>query len=161
MCVLFFFKPIRELISPRPWATSRQSRLYWRIKSHTPFFKSYGASQEVTPSHHPPPLPIKKSYEWKVTHQLTPAQFLSLVCAPLRTSSSFSRQGLLKGAWLHFQLGATGGAFPPVGWAGNEGCAHSARCISIPYQGGEENYLFLRPLSLSLTPLVALQWPFS
>lgn len=78
------------------------------IKSDTLFLSSSGASQDVTPhsqkpwmntcTHKPPPLP----------HRSCSSSFPA--------SPFFTLWGLLKGAWLHFQLGATQGSFPQGGW---------------------------------------------
>lgn len=103
------------------------------IKSDTPFLSSSGASQDVTPhsqkpwmntcTHKPPPLPPHS------------------VSSSFPASPFFTLWGLLKGAWLHSQLGATQGSFPRGGW-------QEMKAVHIvpdafqhyTYVGGRENY---------------------
>lgn len=60
---------------------------------------------------------------------------------PLFFSPSLTLLGLLEGAWLHFQSGATRGSVPWGRLAGNEGSAHCALCFQhYTSAGGRENY---------------------
>lgn len=91
-----------------------------------------GASQDVTPPPAPHPTsPPQKTWMNTCTH--TPPNHT--ISSPFPASPSCpTLWGLLKGAWLHFQLGATWGStdaatppHPPGMLAGNEG---GARCFS-------------------------------
>lgn len=121
-----------SLIWDLPWWGTRFNL---EIKSDTPFLSSSGgASQDVTPPH------SQKPWMNTCTHKPPPLPPPS-ISSSFPASPFFTLWGLLKGAWLHFQLGATQGSFPQGGW-------QEMKAVHIvpdafqhyTYVGGRENY---------------------
>lgn len=62
------------------------------------------------------PPPTLKSHEWTLAHKPPHPSLLTVSLLLFPLSPLFTLWGLLKGAWLHFQLGAAQGSFPRGGW---------------------------------------------
>lgn len=109
--------------------------LIWRSK-----VTHHSSSVDLGPPRMSSPPNTPKSHEWTLLHtQATPSPPLTV--SPLLFSRFPLFQWLLKGAWLHFQLGATRGSFPQGGWQEIKAAHIVPDAFQFhTYVGGGENY---------------------
>ena len=111
--------------------------LIWRSK-----VTHHSSSVHLGPPRMSPP-PQHSQKPWMNTlahtsHPLSPPHSISSSIFPL---PFFTLWGLLKGAWLHFQLGATRGSFPQGGWQEMKAAHIVPDAFQFhTYVGGGENY---------------------